>query len=472
MAGSPKLLSAPVVFHGEGPPLVDGRHDLKADLACPGVARRLIRNALLAAGRDEWVGTAELVVSEVVTNATLHAHTAIELWFGVYHQHLCVEVRDFNPTLPVQREYEVQATTGRGMALVSTLAKSCGVQSLGEDGKVVWFCVADDPTELDGDELLSAWDIDEFLELGTHTPDVVQVVLPSMPATLWLSVRQHHDAIIRELVLYLAEHAGVTADITAADAARGMISTAVVGAVADAHAAGETAPALPDGHPSPLPWVPKRLDLSIDVPADAGPLFAALQDTLDSAERLAVDGKLLIRPALPEIVAVRDWACEQVIAQLAGNAPAPWPGTDQERFERDANDRAAPDAPDWDPSVVTQATTGAIAADDANRILAISNPLAAVLGWEPAELVGRRVVTVIPPELREAHVAGFSRHLSTGEAHVLGVPLDLPVFCRDGTQILCRFVVERREVVGGRAVYIAWIDPLDPEQTDRVDHDG
>jgi len=36
------------------------------------------------------------------------------------------------------------------------------------------------------------------------------------------------------------------------------------------------------------------------------------------------------------------------------------------------------------------------------------------------------VVTTIPPRLREAHVAGFSAHLSTGQAHVLGVALRLP----------------------------------------------
>ena len=472
MTRSSKLRQGPLVFVGDGPPLVEGQHDLEADLACPGVARRLIREALFAADRNEWVDTATLVLSEVVTNATLHAHTGIQLWFGVYPEQLCVEVRDFNPSLPAQRDYDLQATTGRGMALVSTIAKSCGVQSLGEDGKVVWFCVADEPAELDADALLAAWDIDELLDPATHTPDVVQVMLPAMPATLWFSARQHHDAIIRELVLYLAEHDGVVADVPAADTARAIVSTALVAAVAEAHAAGRTEPALPDGHPSPLPWVPKHLDLAIEVPADGGPLFAALQDTLDAAERLAVEGKFLIRPALPEIVAVRDWACEQVIAQLAGNAPSPWPGTDQERFEREINDRSEPDAPDWDPAVVTEAATGAIAADDANRILAISKPLATALGWDPAELVGRRVVTVIPPALREGHVAGFSRYLTTGEAHVLGVPLHLPVLRRDGTEIVCRFLVEQRQPGAGRSLYIAWIDPIDPQPTEDHTTDG
>lgn len=83
-----------------------------------------------------------------------------------------------------------------------------------------------------------------------------------------------------------------------------------------------------------------------------------------------------------------------------------------------------------------------------------------LLGWDADDLVGRRVVTVIPPALREAHVAGFSRHLSTGEAHVLGIPVELPVLRRDGTEILCRFLVEAAPAEFGRNVYLATIDPI------------
>ena len=449
--------------------LLEAHHVLPPALESSGEARRLVREALRSTDRDELVDVAELVVSEVVTNATLHAHTPVELWVGVGEDDVCVEVRDFNPALPVQRDYDLQATTGRGMGLVSALASACGVHSLGEDGKVVWFCISAAPVTMDPDELLAAWDIDGLLGEVDATGAGSDVVLLSMPATLWLSARQHHDALIREFVLYQAAHDTESLDLATADAARVIISTAVIDAVERAQAAGTAEPALPDGHPSPLPWVPKRLDLQITVPDDAASMFATLQDVLDSAERLAVEEQLLLRPALPEITAVRDWACEQVIAQLAGNAPSAWPGTDQERFEREFNDRAEPSLTQWDSAVVTEATTGVIAADDANRIVAISNPLAATLGWEPAELVGRRVVTVIPPALREAHVAGFSRHLVTGEAHVLGVPLDLPVLRKDGTEVRCRFLIERATVSQGRTVYLAWIDPLDPAADARSD---
>jgi PAS domain S-box-containing protein len=348
------------------------------------------------------------------------------------------------------------------MSLVAAITRECGIHPLGESGKVVWFCVGDPPTS-SADDVLLEWDVEAWPEPAAASTESRRVVLASMPATLWLSARQHHDAILRELVLYSAEHGAPEIDLAAADKARSTISNALIDALEEAHASGTARPVLPDGHPSPLPWVPERLDLGIEVPAETGWQFAALQDALDVAEALALDGKLLLRPGLPEIVAVRDWACDQVIAQLSGSPPAPWPGTAQTRFETDV--RAA-GVVEWDSSIVADSHRGVIAADDANRIVAVSRPLARLLGWRPEELVGRRVVTVVPPALREAHVAGFSRHLTTGEAHVLGVPLHLPVLRRDGSEVQCRFMVERAPINPGLSVYMAWIEPRERPDED------
>ena len=94
------------------------------------------------------------------------------------------------------------------------------------------------------------------------------------------------------------------------------------------------------------------------IPSGAGESYAALQDLLDVAERLAVAGRLLARPGLPEIVAVRDWVCEQIIAQLAGVPPAPWPGAGQEHFTVEVGDRAEPAPPEWDTTAVTTSDRG------------------------------------------------------------------------------------------------------------------
>ena len=115
----------------------------------------------------------------------------------------------------------------------------------------------------------------------------------------------------------------------------------------------------------------------------------------------------------------------------------------------------------WYDAAVRESPVGVIAVDEANRVLAVSSPLAYLLGWTAAELVGRRVVAIIPPRFREAHVAGFSRHLSTGDARALGVHLELPVLRADGTELACRFLIESTHTPAGRVVYVAWISPLE-----------
>lgn len=100
---------------------------LSPDPVAPGRARQLVRQTLRDADRTDWIDAAELGVSELVTNAALHARTAVELNIAVRTREVRVEVRDYNPVLPRQRHYGEHATTGRGMALVAAVSSSCGV---------------------------------------------------------------------------------------------------------------------------------------------------------------------------------------------------------------------------------------------------------------------------------------------------------------------------------------------------------
>ncbi len=445
---------------------LDRSLSLPGSPASAGQARRFVRRLLDDAGRSDWVDGATLAASELVTNALLHAHSPIEFRVKVFGDHVRVEVRDFNPTLPSARAYDDHATTGRGLELVAAVALAHGVESLGEEGKVVWFCVGGEDVANDAapEQLLAEWSqLGEFT--GTRLPvqDAVAVVLRDMPATLWLAAREHHDALLRELALLhaaadAAEHDGSWADLAAADAARFTIGAALDEEVRRARESGAAAVPLPQYHPGALPSVPPTMDLTVRVGREQAASFAQLQDALDAGERLANADRLLVRPGLPEIIAVRDWACEQVIAQVAGSPAAPWMGADDERFTEVVDSARVPSG--WDAGKVTESAVGVIAVDDGNRVIAVSGPLAQVLGWAAQDLVGRRVVAIVPPRFREAHVAGFSRHLSTGDARALGVALELPVLRADGTEVLCEFLIDSEPTPSGRTVYLAWITPI------------
>jgi len=427
-------------------------------LASAAAARRLLREALEAADRLQYADAGTLALSELVSNAALHAHTPIEVLIEVRPDRLWVEVTDRSPSLPSQRRYDEQATTGRGMALVAAVTSECGVHSLGNAGKVVWFSVSDELPDQSADALLDAWDLDgDWDQAEQPAVRTIPVILDELPATLWLASRQHHDAILRELVLYLAEHDDVAVDLALADAARGLVAAAVLRAIEQAQQPAGGRPGDPGGLGTPPAPVPDSLTVTVEVEPDVSAAFAALTDALDVAERLATASKLLARPGLPEIVAVRTWICEQVVAQLAGLPGSPWPGTAQEHFETAVS--ALTEESRWDDSTVRDADYGAVAADESNRIVAVSRPLAELLlgGRGPGRAARRHPDP--SARLREAHVAGFTRHLTTGEAHVLGVPLVLPVLHADGREMEYRLLIERVPGSGDRAVFVATVEP-------------
>jgi len=432
---------------------------LQPDFSSARVARRTLRDALVEADRESWSEAGELAISEVVANAVLHTGTPIEVSIAVRDEVLEVQVRDFSAIPPVVPYYDEHATTGRGMALVAALASDCGVRRIDGGGKSVWFQVRNGAPEQDAEKLLAAWDVNE--PDPTVAGDAVKAVLACLPPRLWLATRQHHDALLRELVLYLAAHDEAPVDVATADSARWLVSHTLATVLKRMGRKQSERLFTPSGRLHTRSWLPEAIDLELRVPPSLGPAYEVLQDTLDRAERLAAAGLLLARPGLPEIIEVRDWVCDQIVAQLAGVPPAPWPGTAQERFETAVHDYTGGNEPEWDIGVVRDSDSGAVAADSANRIIAVSAPLAQRLGWAVDDLVGRRVVTLIPPALREAHVAGFSRHLSTGEANLFGLQLELPVLARDGTQVRCQFLLERGPSNAARAVYIAWIDALE-----------
>jgi anti-sigma regulatory factor (Ser/Thr protein kinase) len=79
-----------------------------------------------------------LVTSELVGNAVLHARTSISLILRhEAPETVTVEVHDENTRMPTVAGCPADATSGRGLSLVSALASAWGVRPDGL-GKVVW----------------------------------------------------------------------------------------------------------------------------------------------------------------------------------------------------------------------------------------------------------------------------------------------------------------------------------------------
>ncbi len=118
-----------------------GRRDLRAVPE----TRHALRTLLEHWGKPGRSETAELLTTELVTNALLHTDGDAVLTAIVDPYSLHVEVRDFTTHVPRPRSPSPDSSThGRGLMLVQSLADAWGVQAQGGEqdegsGKVVWF---------------------------------------------------------------------------------------------------------------------------------------------------------------------------------------------------------------------------------------------------------------------------------------------------------------------------------------------
>jgi anti-sigma regulatory factor (Ser/Thr protein kinase) len=103
-------------------------------------ARQLAREHVAACPPDV-IDTVALLVTELVTNAVLHARTELRLVVETEPGIVRLRVDDRSPGTPVVRHYDTDDVTGRGLALVETLATDWGVEP-GPDGKSVWCEIA------------------------------------------------------------------------------------------------------------------------------------------------------------------------------------------------------------------------------------------------------------------------------------------------------------------------------------------
>jgi anti-sigma regulatory factor (Ser/Thr protein kinase) len=95
------------------------------------------------------VDTAELLTSELATNAVVHGHTSFDVSISHGEGLLRIAVSDGNDHHPAVRAPDYADLHGRGMQLVEHLADSWG--STGHyPGKTVWFDIVDRSIDRDG----------------------------------------------------------------------------------------------------------------------------------------------------------------------------------------------------------------------------------------------------------------------------------------------------------------------------------
>ncbi|MER6082990.1 SpoIIE family protein phosphatase [Streptomyces sp. NPDC001833] len=115
------------------------------DLAGVAAARRFVRGCLRRWDAAELSDTLEVIASEAVTNALIHADSAVDVRMREYADHIRLEVRDSDAHPPLPSAMSVtdetaqgEAEHGRGLLIVDSLATVWGSSPHGR-GKTVWM---------------------------------------------------------------------------------------------------------------------------------------------------------------------------------------------------------------------------------------------------------------------------------------------------------------------------------------------
>ncbi len=103
-------------------------------------ARHWVVDRLAEMRLEPLADAVELLTSELVTNALIHAGTPMVLRLRPAGAGVEVEVHDGSAMPPARRHYSSTATTGRGVEVLDSLADEWGWRP-DVDGKTVWFRV-------------------------------------------------------------------------------------------------------------------------------------------------------------------------------------------------------------------------------------------------------------------------------------------------------------------------------------------
>ncbi|HKO28436.1 MAG TPA: MEDS domain-containing protein [Solirubrobacteraceae bacterium] len=117
----------------------DATARFRAGPNAPFAARRFLAGLLGRRPYGDRVDAhdAQLVVSELATNAVIHAGTPFSVGIRYDGSAVRISVQDWSLTQPIMRDNNPRALSGRGLRLISMVSRAWGID-YGPDGKTVW----------------------------------------------------------------------------------------------------------------------------------------------------------------------------------------------------------------------------------------------------------------------------------------------------------------------------------------------
>jgi anti-sigma regulatory factor (Ser/Thr protein kinase) len=292
---------------------------------------------LCAKAASKWglsgpvVEDSALAVSELVTNAVLHARTDLLVSLRRLGGGIRIEVRDGSTHLPVVEAARPEdlllnrSMTGRGLALVAAVADRWGADP-DRGGKVTWaevgtgtrlvasspppaFPPAPKPPTISPSQRQAG-----LIAASAVTGGGRRIHLIGVPVRLLIESTQQLAELQREMQVIAMDGRAPAELGRIVEAGEPMNSVIGTWAEVDRRLAEG---ALARGE--------ERLDWEVTVPADIDDRLDRVTAWLRRSASSFVRRHLLSEPASDEVTAYRKWYRDEILAQLSGREPVPCP---------------------------------------------------------------------------------------------------------------------------------------------------
>jgi hypothetical protein len=275
-----------------------------------------VRGRLVELDRQELVEAAVLGVSELVTNALLHAGGDISVRISDTDGRLRVEVYDESPATPERApNLGTEADTnpsmvGRGLQILDAISLAWGVYDE-PTGKCVWFqpTAVGLPVRSGAGPLMGSAPTP-----GVTSGELVQVQLLGMPVLLFAHYRTRLHDLRRELML-------IALDDGAASAAEQRLIEATRRHDHQVH------------HTDMLSHIDEAIavgldsaDVEVEVPRAVLAELALMRDAIRELSDDAVSRRLLTTAPGPQERSIWEWYFAELLGQAEGARPHRWPG--------------------------------------------------------------------------------------------------------------------------------------------------
>jgi hypothetical protein len=278
-------------------------------------------------GRDDLAECAELGVSELVTNALLHATPPLTVRVRGTADHPRVEVHDGSPEPPMMpsagevEDEDLLLTFGRGLGIVARCATAWGVD-LEEDGKTVWFAPATQPGGEPVEGLVTG---EPPLTERVPGPDELRIGIVGVPLRMYAEFQRHYRELRREVRLLALAH---ESDYPLAKDLSELFG-ALERDLQEGIGADQIDQALSSGAAS--------TDLRVAMPRETAATIGRFIELLDLADAFCREKRLLSLARTPDQQRFQRWFLSEFVRQERGEASLAWQDSPVSRTENESS---------------------------------------------------------------------------------------------------------------------------------------